>query len=193
MNHSSRRHFVKRSAATGISLSFAGLIRAHGGGGGDGTTEEATTETTTWDPQGTTYDTTSSDSYGATCVSTYDITWDPEGTTHDTTHDLKETTVETTAHTCFWPVRMSILFDEIFPHPHPSGNSTSGRIFEGFMMLTVRSCDGNEVDRVYLVHCGGYLDSDSLLAKGSDTAIPAGAYNVQKNPKGWGKFGQAMR
>jgi hypothetical protein len=83
MNDPSRRTFVKRSAATGITLSFAGLIRAHGGGGGDRTTVEATT----WDPQGTTYETiydTTWDPYGATHETTYDTTWDPEETTTTT-------------------------------------------------------------------------------------------------------------
>jgi hypothetical protein len=78
---------VKRSAATGITLSFAGLIRAHGGGGGDGRTEEATTETTTSDPHGMTHDTT------------WETTWDPYETTEHggTTTNPDETTLDTVA------------------------------------------------------------------------------------------------
>lgn len=46
-----RRSFVKKSLATSVSISFAGLIRAHGEEGG-GTT------TTTWSPDESTFTTT---------------------------------------------------------------------------------------------------------------------------------------
>jgi hypothetical protein len=65
--------------ATTMTITFIGLIRAHGGGGGGG-------ETTTWDPEGTTWDTT----------------WAPGGTTFETTpentttFDPEETTMVTT-------------------------------------------------------------------------------------------------
>jgi hypothetical protein len=74
-----RRRFVRQTLATTMTITFTGLIRAHGGGGGGG-------ETTTWDPEGTTWDTT----------------WAPGGTTFETTpentttFDPEETTIETT-------------------------------------------------------------------------------------------------
>jgi hypothetical protein len=79
MKDSSRRSFVKTSAATGLTFTFAGLIRAHGQSGGGNTTwnPEGTYfstnsgETTTYDPNGT-YVTTDP---GVT------TTWDPDATT----------------------------------------------------------------------------------------------------------------
>jgi hypothetical protein len=79
MKDSSRRSFVKTSAATGLTFTFAGLIRAHGQSGGGNTTwnPEGTFfstnsgETTTYDPNGT-YVTTEP---GVT------TTWDPDATT----------------------------------------------------------------------------------------------------------------
>jgi hypothetical protein len=47
MDQESRRSFVKKSLATSVSISFVGLIRAHGEEGGGGTTATTTTTTTT--------------------------------------------------------------------------------------------------------------------------------------------------
>lgn len=93
MKDSSRRSFVKTSAATGLTFTFAGLIRAHGQSGGGNTTwnPEGTFfstnsgETTTYDPNGT-YVTTES---GVT------TTWDPDATTVPETATTTEP--ETTA------------------------------------------------------------------------------------------------
>ena len=75
-----RRSFVKKTLATSVSISFAGLIRAHGEGSTGGTlnpdeTTIATTDsggTTTWNPDQTTYYTT---------VDFASTTWDPDETT----------------------------------------------------------------------------------------------------------------
>ncbi len=91
MKTEGRRSFVRKSLATSMTLTFSGLIRAHGSEGG---------ETTTCDPDETTvvttYDTT--DSGGTT-------TWDPDQSTvpeettfattmpEETTWDPDETTV----------------------------------------------------------------------------------------------------
>jgi hypothetical protein len=90
MKDSSRRSFVKTSAATGLTFTFAGLIRAHGQSGGGNTTwnPEGTFfstnsgETTTYDPNGT-YVTTDP---GVT------TTWDPDATTTPETTMPEETT-----------------------------------------------------------------------------------------------------
>lgn len=74
MHQENRRSFVKKSLATSISISFAGLIRAHGEEGG---------QTTTWNPEVTTIATT--DSGGTT-------TWDPNETTIETTPSPEDTT-----------------------------------------------------------------------------------------------------
>jgi hypothetical protein len=98
MKDSSRRSFVKTSAATGLTFTFAGLIRAHGQSGGVNTTwnPEGTFfsinsgETTTYDPNGT-YVTTDP---GVT------TTWDPDATTvpeTTTTTEITTTEPETTA------------------------------------------------------------------------------------------------
>lgn len=72
MHQENRRSFVKKSLATSVSISFAGLIRAHGAEGGGATTwnsDETTIETTdsggttTWNPDETT-------SYNTTVVTT---------------------------------------------------------------------------------------------------------------------------
>lgn len=90
MKDNSRRNFVKTSAATGLTFTFAGLIRAHGQSGGGNTTwnPEGTFsstnsgETTTYDPNGT-YVTTEP---GVT------TTWDPDATTVPETTVPEETT-----------------------------------------------------------------------------------------------------
>jgi hypothetical protein len=91
IHDSSRRRFVRNSLATSMSISFTGLIRAHGeGGGGDTTTfdPEAPTYSTTYDPEATTY---------ATTYSGETTTWDPEtGTTYTTTWDPETGTEQTT-------------------------------------------------------------------------------------------------
>ena len=74
-----RRSFVKKTLATTVSISFAGLIRAHGEGStGDTSNPDETTiattdsgGTTTWNPDQTTYATTIGES----------TTWDPDETT----------------------------------------------------------------------------------------------------------------
>lgn len=63
MKDHSRRSFVKTSAATGLTFTFAGLIRAHGQSGG-GTTWPGSYYTTTWDSLATA---TSSPEYTTTC------------------------------------------------------------------------------------------------------------------------------
>jgi hypothetical protein len=175
MNDPSRRTFVKRSAATGITLSFAGLIRAHGGGGGDGTTTEATTETTTWEPHGTTYETTwetTWDPYGTTYDTTWETTWDPYGTTYDTTnpeettaqpHDPKE-----------WVLRLFALFTHVveFP-PEEDAPDKSGSIYGGTLFCILVSCNGNYRTIRFPIESGGYHESDHLIqAEDSDTAFP---------------------
>ena len=95
MKDSSRRSFVKTSAATGLTFTFAGLIRAHGQSGGGNTTwnPEGTFfstnsgETTTYDPNGT-YVTTDP---GVT------TTWDPDQTittAEETTTSTENSTTE---------------------------------------------------------------------------------------------------
>jgi hypothetical protein len=93
-----------------MTITFTGLIRTHGGGGGGG-------ETTTWDPEGTTWDTT----------------WAPGGTTFETTpentttFDPEETTIETTGETtavpeyritCVTPLVNAITEDRIHLQNH---------------------------------------------------------------------------
>ena len=69
-----RRSFVKKTLATSVSISFAGLIRAHGEEGGG---------TTTWNPDNTAATTT--DSGGTT-------TWNPDQTSYATTFTQTSTT-----------------------------------------------------------------------------------------------------
>ena len=86
MQTENRRSFVKKSLATTVSLTFAGLIRAHGG--------EGTTNTTTADPCEITImittaaETTYPPSYWETTVASTDgnttTTWNPDETTAST-------------------------------------------------------------------------------------------------------------
>ena len=97
MKDSSRRSFVKTSAATGLTFTFAGLIRAHGQSGGGNTTwnPEGTFfstnsgETTTYDPNGT-YVTTDP---GVTTTWDPDVTTMPETTMPEETTTVPETTL----------------------------------------------------------------------------------------------------
>ena len=104
---SSRRRFVRNSLATTMSISFTGLIRAHGGSGGG--------QTTTWEPNGTTwesmFDTTW---YGdeTTYDTTLDTTWDPENTTIPDTTILETTIPETTAPQLSKQVRAKMITDQ---------------------------------------------------------------------------------
>jgi hypothetical protein len=96
-----RRSFVKKSLATSMTLTFAGLIRAHGDGETGGTTIDpentyVTTNsgtTTTFDLEGTYYttigNTTTFDLEETYETTTYEetTTWDPEETTIVTTID----------------------------------------------------------------------------------------------------------
>jgi hypothetical protein len=72
MNATTRRSFVRKSLATTVSITFTGLIRAHGEGGGGG-------ETTTADPWGTTATTidTTADTTADTTVNTTVVTSAP--------------------------------------------------------------------------------------------------------------------
>ena len=101
-----RRSFVKKSLATSMTLTFAGLIRAHGDGGTGGTTIDpentyVTTNsgtTTTFDLEGTYYTTignTTTFDLEATFGTTYEhtTTYDQEGTL-ETTQDTSTTTTE---------------------------------------------------------------------------------------------------
>jgi hypothetical protein len=89
-----RRSFVKKSLATSMTLTFAGLIRAHGDGGTGSTTIDpentyVTTNsgaTTTFDLEGTYYTTIGN-------TTTFDLEETYETTTPETTI---ETTIETT-------------------------------------------------------------------------------------------------
>ena len=84
MHTENRRSFVKKSLATSVSISFTGLIRAHG----EGTTD------TTWSPDETTImlttvmQTTYPPSYWETTVASTDgnatTTWNPDETTATT-------------------------------------------------------------------------------------------------------------
>ena len=92
-----------------MTLTFSGLIRAHGSEGGQTTTYDPdettvpvtndTTDsggTTTWDPNATTFDTTGSeDTTWDPDASTLETTWNPDVSTYATT--AEETTVVTTA------------------------------------------------------------------------------------------------
>jgi len=108
MKDNSRRNFVKTSAATGLTFTFAGLIRAHGQSGGGNTTwnPEGTFsstnsgETTTYDPNGT-YVTTEP---GVT------TTWDPDATTvpETATTTQPETTVAQVWKKRMWKCRRVI-------------------------------------------------------------------------------------
>ncbi len=71
-----RRDFVKKSLAATASISFAGLIRAHGEEGG------STTNTTAWETTApeTTFGSTTSDPWGTT---TYDTTCLPRVSMRD--------------------------------------------------------------------------------------------------------------
>lgn len=89
MNDHSRRSFVKTSAATGLTFTFAGLIRAHGQSGG-GTTwnpEETfgTDVSTTWNQEATYVATTWPGNH-------YSTTWDPNGSYGETTNPYQEYT-----------------------------------------------------------------------------------------------------
>jgi hypothetical protein len=98
MKDSSRRSFVKTSAATGLTFTFAGLISAHGQSGGGNTTwnPEGTFfstnsgETTTYDPNGT-YVTTDP---GVT------TTWDPDQTITTAEETTTSTEITTTTEIC---------------------------------------------------------------------------------------------
>src|SRR5512134_1244852 len=93
MNQENRRSFVKKSLATSVSISFTGLIRAHGESGGGTTTwspEENTNETTdsggttTWNPDEYTFDSGDSTTWNPD-ESTFDsgdsTTWNPDEST----------------------------------------------------------------------------------------------------------------
>lgn len=71
-----RRSFVKKTLATSVSISFAGLIRAHGDEG---------SATTTWNPDQTTY---------ATTVIGTTTTWNPDETTVVTTTILHDVSLQ---------------------------------------------------------------------------------------------------
>ena len=126
MKDSSRRTFVKQTAATGLTFTFAGLIRAHGqtGGGSTSNTTWNTTENTTWSPDidiyGSTYDTTFDSSfetswspdidiygstyettYNTTFDSSYETTWDPDGGDYFTL-ETTESTLPSTAQLRIW-------------------------------------------------------------------------------------------
>lgn len=103
MNEENRRSFVKKSLATSMTFTFAGLIRAHGEEGGS-TTVATTEETTVFNPDDTTIAPTETTDSGGTTV------WDPDGTTfastiieettwnpNGTTAPTEETTVNSTA------------------------------------------------------------------------------------------------
>ena len=98
MHLENRRSFVKKSLATSISISFAGLIRAHGEEGGT-----TTTNTTAWETTAGTTElgTTNTTAWETTAGPTYATTSDPWGTTYETTApettaDPFETTIEPT-------------------------------------------------------------------------------------------------
>jgi hypothetical protein len=130
MKDSSRRSFVKTSAATGLTFTFAGLIRAHGQSGGGNTTwnPEGTFfstnsgETTTYDPNGT-YVTTDP---GVT------TTWDPDATTTSET-----TTIDTTATT--------ETTEESGPYTGIKGPNTSGNVLSN----TDKSSIGSVIINIY--------------------------------------------
>jgi hypothetical protein len=115
-----RRSFVKKSLATSMTLTFAGLIRAHGDGGTGGTTidpenTDVTTNsgtTTTIDLEGTYYTTighsTTFDVESTYQTTTYDntTTWNPEET-------ISTTILETTSPCpCKFLEKVEIVFDE---------------------------------------------------------------------------------
>ena len=98
MKDSSRCTFVKQTAATGLTFTFAGLIRAHGQTGGN-TTWQATTspETTDATTTVTTYDQWGSGNTGETTTdqsgnTTYDQ-WG-SGNSSDTTLELGSVTIQ---------------------------------------------------------------------------------------------------
>jgi hypothetical protein len=154
MKDSSRRSFVKTSAATGLTFTFAGLIRAHGQSGGGNTTwnPEGTFfstnsgETTTYDPNGT-YVTTDP---GVT------TTWDPDATTCVTT---LQTTVTTEKPKCEWVILVQVVFfsKALPPDQDHAGdlNQRSGYIYSGVMYCKLKDCSGNTRIITFNVECGG--------------------------------------
>jgi hypothetical protein len=139
MKDSSRRSFVKTSAATGLTFTFAGLIRAHGQSGGGNTTwnPEGTFfstnsgETTTYDPNGT-YVTTDP---GVT------TTWDPDvTTTSEITTTAPEETTTTPAKPALW--KQDPTGDE-------SKNLKNGSDTEGVIKI-IKNKGGGQEDTKFL-------------------------------------------
>ena len=184
MKDSSRRSFVKTSAATGLTFTFAGLIRAHGQSGGGNTTwnPEGTFfstnsgETTTYDPNGT-YVTTDP---GVT------TTWDPDVTTMpETTMPEETTTVQTTTSEPSRTVLISIIveFTGTANHqkfnnsnPDPGFSEWSGRVFEGTLTYYLKNCLTGVITPITCnVKTGGYRVSDKL--KGP-SGMPSSSQNL---------------
>jgi len=192
MKDSSRRSFVKTSAATGLTFTFAGLIRAHGQSGGGNTT---------WNPEGTFFSTNSGE------TTTYDpngtnvttdpgvtTTWDPDATTCVTT---LQTTVTTEKPKCEWVILVQVVFfsKALPPDQDHAGdlNQRSGYIYSGVMYCKLKDCSGNTRIITFNVECGGYDVSPVLIGRtatnvGSDTSIPPGSYYVARNQKNNGNI-----
>lgn len=185
-----RRSFVKKTLATTVTISFAGLIRAHGEESGGTTTwnpDVATVETTdsggttTWNPDETT---------AVTSEGGETTTWNPDETTSE------ESTYETTPKVCEWVKKMDVVFDKIVEFPKTDRDedqdNKSGRIFAGAMKVTMIDCLGRErVLPDFAVETGGYLAGNPPpLKKGSDTGCPEGNHRVNRksqivnSPKG---------
>lgn len=93
MKDHSRRSFVKTSAATGLTFTFAGLIRAHGQSGGGTTWNQEATFGTTWATDvSTTWNQEAT--YVATTWPGYETstTYDPNGSYIETTNPYQEYT-----------------------------------------------------------------------------------------------------
>lgn len=185
-----RRSFVKKTLATTVTISFAGLIRAHG---------EESGGTTTWNPDAATFETTDS---GGTTTWNPDIptsgdgltTWNPDQTSStteviDTTWNPDEETIETTqqatAKACSWITKIKVEFNDTVNHPPDNEDASdakdkSGRIFKGTMTCTRVDCSGREIEPLtYEVETGGYIQ-ENPLKKGSDTGCPAGTFTVAR-------------
>lgn len=172
MNPTTRRIFIRKSLATSVTISFSGLIRAHGEEGGG----------TTWNPNQSTYSSTNG---GGT------TTWDPNQTTYQTTWNPEETTVVASydltdvphcpAHGqyCTYISNITVTFDSVSNPPVIPNFTTSGRIFHGLLTYTSTYCkDGKQTLRSFPVHSGGYRSPSSNVNLGDDTTCPGGSWDT---------------
>ncbi|MBN8458146.1 MAG: hypothetical protein J0M04_09920 [Verrucomicrobia bacterium] len=193
-----RRSFVKKTLATSVSISFAGLIRAHGEEGGGTTVQETA---------GTTYTSTVEETAGTTA----------QTTTPETCGTTVTTTSVSTACGKKYLEKIEIVFDRIIPlgdaetkkgkwqlpngeplpgirptenQPDASNDATwvaedpeehvptSGHMCGGSMKVTLRNCKTNvRFSKVFPVYTGGFRSEDTLLESiigSNDTTLMPG-------------------